>query len=141
MTRTALLGTSRQIASRAAGDDIVQPTVDLPTPAPSERGVNGHSRRNLTRLAALEQPTDILSRVAAGIRAATIHKILYDDYEASIVLGVSPETLKVWRREGRGPAWVRLGDAKLVRYPLKGLQKFAASLKPYVVPIETAVKE
>jgi hypothetical protein len=129
MTRSALLTTTCP-----ADDGIVQVTTRGTS---SEQNADSHNRRTLTRLAALEQPNDFLNRVAAGIRAATISKLLYDEYEASIALAVSPETLKVWRREGRGPPWVRLGDNKLVRYPFTGLQEYVASLRPEVVPMAT----
>jgi hypothetical protein len=97
-------------------------------PKRSARVEAGHDRRTLTRIAALEQSGDVLNRVAAGVRSATINKLLFDETEAAIVLGISPETLKVWRREGRGPAWVRLGDNKLVRYALIDLEDYVTAL-------------
>jgi hypothetical protein len=77
---------------------------------------------------ALEQPNDTLNRVTAGMRSATIHKLLFDETEAAVILGVSSETMRVWRREGKGPPWVRLGDSKLVRYGYDGLVGFVATL-------------
>jgi hypothetical protein len=70
---------------------------------------------------ALENANDFLNRVTAGVRAATLNKLLYDEYETAIILGTSTETLKQWRRKGEGPAWIRLGEKKLVRYPFTGL--------------------
>jgi hypothetical protein len=107
----------------------------------ADRDANQQNRRVLTRLTAIERGDDFLNRVAAGIRGATISKLLFDEYETSIVLGVSPETLKVWRREGRGPPWVRLGDNKLVRYRFTELQDYAAGLKPEVAPPPAAEKK
>lgn len=40
-------------------------------------------------------------------------------------LGLHPITLVNWRREGRGPAFVRFGRA--VRYPRAAVEAFAAS--------------
>jgi hypothetical protein len=94
----------------------------------TERNPAGHDRRTLTRIEALEKPNDVLNRVAAGVRAATLCKVLFDDAEAAIILGVSTETLKVWRRDGGGPVWVRLGNSKLVRYPLAALYEYVAKL-------------
>jgi hypothetical protein len=96
----------------------------------SERSAAGHDGRTLARIAALERSHDVLNRVAAGVRSATLNKLLYDDTETAIVLGVSTETLKLWRREGRGPAWVRLGDSKLVRYTFDALRDYVATLEP-----------
>jgi hypothetical protein len=96
----------------------------------NERNAAGHDRRTLNRIASLENPHDVLNRVAAGVRSATLNKLLFDDAETAIILGTSTETLKVWRREGRGPAWVRLGDSKLVRYTLDALRDYVASLEP-----------
>lgn len=77
-------------------------------------------------LATLEQPTNILDREAAGRRSATLNKLLFDDAQAGIILGVSTELLKLWRREGGGPQWVRIG--KLVRYRLGDLRAYAENL-------------
>src|SRR5690348_5150152 len=85
-------------------------------------------RWGAAQLPALERPSDTLNRAAAGLRAATLNKLLFAESEAAVVLGVSPEALKVWRREGRGPRWVRVSE-KLVRYHLDDLREFAAGLQ------------
>jgi hypothetical protein len=97
---------------------------------------DGRSRQTLTKLAALERRSDILDRVAAGVRGATINKLLFTETEAAIILGISTESLKMWRREGRGARWVRLGGpgGKLLRYHIVALRDFAAALKPEINP-------
>lgn len=43
--------------------------------------------------------------------------------EASEYLSVSPDTLRFWRYEGRGPAYCRLGG-KLIRYRKSALDAY-----------------
>jgi hypothetical protein len=101
-------------------------------PPQKDDGVARRSQdeQNLATTAVLEQPHDLLNKVAAGRRAATINKLLFDEVEAGIVLSVSTETLKLWRREGRGPVWVRLGDSKLIRYTIDALRNYVVTLAP-----------
>jgi len=95
----------------------------------ADDGLTGNERRMLAAAALVghEHPAGILNAEAAGVRAATLNKLLFDDDQASIMLGVSTELLKVWRREGRGPQWVRLG--KLVRYRLGDLRAYVDGLQ------------
>jgi hypothetical protein len=51
---------------------------------------------------------------------------LVDEKEASLFLGVEPQTLTKWRFRGRGPAFYKLGGAK-VRYKLADLEAFVES--------------
>jgi predicted site-specific integrase-resolvase len=44
---------------------------------------------------------------------------------AATRLGVSPHTLRTWRRKGQGPAYVRMGRA--VRYPPGELDRYLAA--------------
>jgi hypothetical protein len=102
----------------------------MSNPAPEriepERGRRAPDR--VAAVTALERPHDVLNRAAAGLCAATIHKLLYSETEAAVILGVSSETLKLWRREGYGPAWVKMGEAKLVRYHIDALSNYADDL-------------
>lgn len=36
---------------------------------------------------------------------------LLDTVQTAALLGISPNTLKLWRHKGRGPRFVKLGDA------------------------------
>jgi hypothetical protein len=36
---------------------------------------------------------------------------LLNNAQAASLLGIAPNTLKFWRHKGRGPAFVKLGDA------------------------------
>lgn len=36
---------------------------------------------------------------------------MLDTGQTAALLGVAPNTLKFWRRKGRGPAFIKLGDA------------------------------
>jgi hypothetical protein len=87
-------------------------------------------------ITSLERPDNTLDRVTAGMRAATLNKVLFSDAEVAVILGVSTELLKLWRREGRGPPWKRLGGpgGKLVRYHIDDLHLFAATLPREVAP-------
>jgi predicted site-specific integrase-resolvase len=51
-----------------------------------------------------------------------------DTHQAAAYLGVHPSALHRWRREGRGPAWVRLGDGPRprVRYRAEDLVAYVA---------------
>lgn len=46
--------------------------------------------------------------------------------EVSIMLGVSPATLKDWRHHRRGPDFVRLSH-KMIRYWLSAVNRFVGS--------------
>ena len=43
--------------------------------------------------------------------------------EVAEMLGLKPITVKLWRIQGKGPAWVKVGS-KSVRYPLSGVEAF-----------------
>jgi len=48
---------------------------------------------------------------------------LVDTRTAARFLGMSQSTLHIWRREGKGPAFYRLGT-KTIKYSLKDLTDF-----------------
>lgn len=55
-------------------------------------------------------------------------KIKYlDDHQAAQILGLKPQTLRNWRGQDRGPAYIKAGRA--VRYSLDDLIEFANSHK------------
>lgn len=37
---------------------------------------------------------------------------LLNNAQAASLLGITPNTLKFWRHKGRGPTFIKLGDAK-----------------------------
>lgn len=37
---------------------------------------------------------------------------ILNNVEAASLLGITPNTLKFWRHKGRGPAFIKLGQAK-----------------------------
>jgi len=41
-------------------------------------------------------------------------------------IGVSPELVKIWRKRGTGPRWMKLGDAQNspVRYPIAEVERW-----------------
>ena len=49
-----------------------------------------------------------------------------NEQEVARRLGVSPFTLRAWRRQGRGPAYMKLGRA--VRYRVADVAAFEASV-------------
>lgn len=51
---------------------------------------------------------------------------LINERQAAAYLGVSVATLRRWRRLGKPPAWVKLGD-KLVRYRACELERFVSA--------------
>ncbi len=46
--------------------------------------------------------------------------------EAAARLGITPEALRKWRRFGRGPKFLRLGQ-KLIRYREEDIEAFIAA--------------
>jgi predicted DNA-binding transcriptional regulator AlpA len=50
---------------------------------------------------------------------------LLTDVQAAKAMGVTPETMAVWRCRGDGPEFVKLGRA--VRYTRSAIRKFVAS--------------
>lgn len=52
--------------------------------------------------------------------------ILLNEVQAANILGVKPETLQRWRREGKGPKSVRIGD-RSIRYTVSDLKAFIAA--------------
>ena len=123
---------------------------------PVEENAGNAVEQSLDQLLPLEQKDNFLHRATAGVRSATLNKLLFDEAETAIILGVSPETLKLWRREGRGPPWVRLGawtkrkkkaaataptkqaqQAKLVRYHIDDIRAHAADLPREIDPSPT----
>lgn len=50
---------------------------------------------------------------------------LLNDMQSAHLLGVAPGTLRTWRIQGRGPAYVRLGRA--IRYTRAALAEFVAA--------------
>lgn len=55
------------------------------------------------------------------------YKLLLTTGDVSSILGVSISTLKRWRREGKGPRWVRIGK-RAVRYRLGDVFDFEEGL-------------
>lgn len=56
--------------------------------------------------------------------------------QAAAYLGISPDTLRTWRRFGRGPKFVMIGK-KCVRYRLEDLEAYRSA---HVVDPEAATK-
>jgi len=55
----------------------------------------------------------------------TLEKLL-EDVEVARVLRIEPETLRAWRRQGRGPVFVELGS-KLIRYRTEDVRAWIAA--------------
>lgn len=49
--------------------------------------------------------------------------ILLNEVQAARLLGVKPDTLQRWRREGKGPKSVRIGE-RSIRYTVSDLRAF-----------------
>lgn len=49
--------------------------------------------------------------------------------QAAAILNVSISLLEKWRRDGKGPAWIRLEGQRAVRYHKSDLLKFISSRK------------
>lgn len=73
------------------------------------------------------------SRKSSGLAAAAIAASaeisvpdrLVDETEAADILGVKRQTLSVWRINGRGPAFHKIG--RLVKYKLSALASYVDS--------------
>ena len=75
---------------------------------------------------------DITER--AGTEAPANHPLT--EAQAAVRLGLKVPTLRAWRHQGRGPAYVRLGRA--VRYLAADLEEFLASNRHTPQPPATA---
>lgn len=53
--------------------------------------------------------------------------------EAAAVLGLRESTLRVWRSQGKGPSYYKVGSA--VRYKMDDLEVWIATNCEYVVPM------
>ena len=53
---------------------------------------------------------------------------LVDTVIAARILNVSPRTLYNYRRQGKGPAYYRIGD-KTIKYSIKDLNTFAERIE------------
>lgn len=51
---------------------------------------------------------------------------LLKEVEVADLLGLNPSTLRTWRREHRGPAFIRLSPT-VVRYPAKAVKEYIES--------------
>ena len=53
---------------------------------------------------------------------------LLSNKEAATLLGIKPNTLEIWRHQGKGPAFLKLGDApqSTVRYQRSTVMAWAA---------------
>jgi transposase-like protein len=54
---------------------------------------------------------------------------LVDTRIAARMLGVSPNTLQVWRQQNKGPAYLRLGN-KTIKYSVRDLTDFVQRIEP-----------
>lgn len=54
---------------------------------------------------------------------------VFDEHAAAAELGVEVKTMQKWRREGRGPRWMKYGPgrAAAVRYRRSDLEEFKRS--------------
>lgn len=48
-----------------------------------------------------------------------------DERQAAAILGLKRGTLSNWRSERRGPAYVRLGGGRVIRYKISEIEAFA----------------
>ena len=48
--------------------------------------------------------------------------VLLNTLQAAAQLGLHPDTLRIWRKQGRGPAWIRLGSR--YRYNQQAIDDF-----------------
>lgn len=53
---------------------------------------------------------------------------LLDTKTTADILGVTPRTLEMWRADGRGPSFTRIGH-RTVRYPLDEVVEFIRERK------------
>lgn len=54
------------------------------------------------------------------------------DLEVAVRLGVQPTTLRAWRRQGRGPAYMKLGKA--VRYTPEDVDAWKRAMRIDLTP-------
>ena len=59
-----------------------------------------------------------------------------EEASATIGAGATPRALREWRRQGKGPTWVRIG--KRVAYPRKQLDDFIRQLADDAISARSA---
>lgn len=61
---------------------------------------------------------------------------LLNEKRAAQFLGCSRRTLQEWRRIGKGPNFIRMGDSRLIRYDTFDLQEWLNHRKNKIVESE-----
>lgn len=64
--------------------------------------------------------------VAETIGNVAVAPIAVRDYDAAALLGVSQDTLRRWRLEGKGPVYSRLSSHTVV-YPIDELRSYVSA--------------
>lgn len=54
-----------------------------------------------------------------------VQELFVNDVEAAKIISASPQTMRAWRTQGRGPAYCKLG--RMVRYKVSDLFDFMNS--------------
>ena len=88
---------------------------------------------------ALPEGFDLDSAVEAGVKAAFAEaaklkalkeKPLLTDLEVETLYGFKQETLKAWRRTGKGPRFCQRDKSGPVRYTHDAIEEFMTSARP-----------
>ncbi len=65
-------------------------------------------------------------------------KIIFSSNETAVMLGVKPQTLRIWRLKGIGPAYIRYGGKSgRVVYRLQDIEEWLASNRFFSTTQET----
>lgn len=71
----------------------------------------------------LPTPESVREAIASQFTPTTITRLVMNDVDAAGYLGISPHTLRKWRSQGTGPAYVCIG--RLKKYRLADLVAYA----------------
>lgn len=61
------------------------------------------------------------------MQVSTSKRVILSTKEAAVILGIKPNTLEIWRIQGKSPAYLKIG--KNVRYELSEIERFLDACK------------
>lgn len=61
------------------------------------------------------------------MHVSSSNRVIITTKEASTLLGIKPNTLAIWRLQGKSPAYLKIG--KNVRYELSEIERFLEASK------------
>jgi hypothetical protein len=103
-----------------------------PNPSIAEQGARWLAQRAANHEAPLDDRISILLPRELYVQPADLQKFINDDpmfgsRGAAVILGVSLDLVKQWRRRGEGPEYYQFGERGPILYSLRALNEFKAA--------------